>query len=112
MKCLEDHYRVRSGLTDDFAPQRDLALHRLDVPAYRLEQGRLSASRGAEDHEPVRTEHLKAYSISGGDQVTLGFGLQRHAADGAQLLWEGSANSPACCGRSGTTAPSSPKASG
>ena len=100
VELLEHHHAVRPGLGDVVALETDTAFGRLQIAADRLQQRRLAAAGGAEQHEAVGIEHLEIDAIGRRDQRVRRLVLQRHALDREQRLelglrlMDGHASSP------------------
>ena len=78
VELLEHEHPVGARRADGQTLEAHAALGRRHVAADRLEQGRLAASGGPEEHEPVRAVNVEADAIGGGDEVLLGPVLQCH----------------------------------
>src|SRR5581483_2684547 len=79
VELLEHEHAIGSRPAHGHALEAHAALGRRHVAAHGLEQGRLAAAGGPEQHEAVGPEDIEADAIGGGDEMLLGLVLQRHA---------------------------------
>src|SRR5262249_32301068 len=90
VEFLEHDHAVGAGAADRQPLEAHAAFGGRHVAADRLEQGRLAATGGTEQHEAVGAIDVGAGAIGGGDAMGLGIVLRGDAADGQQrrgLRW-------------------------
>jgi len=63
VELLEHHDPVGAGFANLGPIQKNLSVARLQEPRHGLEQRRLSATRGAEQHEAVGRQHFEAHAV-------------------------------------------------
>jgi hypothetical protein len=86
VELLEHDDAVGAGLRHAPAVEADLAFHRRDETGHRLQQRRLAAARGAEQHEAVGGMHVEAHAVRGAHDALGGAVFE---ADGVDLEQRG-----------------------